>query len=359
MFKKLDIYIIKKYLGAFVFAIFLFTLVAVIIDLTEKISSIIKNDVPIGILITDYYLMFIPYIDSLLTPLFICISVIFFTSQLANRTEIVAMLASGISFYRLMVPYLFSAVVVAGALWYANNYLVPYANKKRLAFEYTYIHNPNKRYNKDVHLQVEKNRYVYMENYSNTDSTGYKFAYEVIENGKLMYKLRGDRIRWNATTGRWSIKNYTERVFTRDGEELRKGLALDTMLNFKPKDFEKRVSLKEEMNSDELREFIALQRARGADQLEFYLVELYRRSADPVTVIILTFIGLSVASRKMRGGMGLHIVMGLLLSGAFIVCMQFSTTFSTKGNLPAIIGVWIPNMVFGVIAIGMLWRAQK
>lgn len=359
MFTKLDIYIIKKYLGAFLFAIFLFTMVAVIIDLTEKISSIIKNDVPIGILITDYYLMFIPYIDALLAPLFICLSVIFFTSQLATRTEIVAMLASGISFYRIMVPYLFSALIVAGGLWYTNNYLVPYANKKRLAFEYTYIHNPNKRYNKDVHLQVEKDRYVYMENYSNTDSTGYKFSYEVIENGKLLYKLRGDRIRWNAETGLWSIKNYTERHFTRDGEEFDKGLVLDTMLNFRPKDFEKRVSLKEEMNSDELREFIALQRARGADQVEFYLVELYRRSSDPVTVIILTMIALAVASRKMRGGMGLHIVLGLLLSGAFIVFMQFSTTFSTKGNLPAIVGVWIPNLIFTVVALVLIYRAQK
>lgn len=359
MFGILDRYIIRKFLGTFVFSLGLFTAVAMIIDMTEKIDNVIKNDVPLSLLFTDYYLMFIPYIDALLAPLFVFIAVIFFTSQLASRTEIVAMLASGVSFYRLLVPYLFSAALIGCGLYYASNYLVPDANKKRLAFEYSYIHNPHRRYNKDVHLQVEKDRYVYMENYSNTDSTGYKFSYEVIEGGSLVYKLRADRINWNSEKELWTMRGFSERTFTREGEILRSGLTLDTLFNFKPKDFEKRVSIKEEMTSTELKNFIELLRARGADEVEFYLVELYRRSADPFTILILTVIGFSMASRKVRGGMGMHIVLGLLLGGVFVFFTRFFTTFSTNGSLPPIWGVWIPNIVFGVLAAILAYRAPK
>lgn len=359
MFGKLDRYIMKKYLGSFVFALGLFTLISVVIDLVEKIDNVIRNNVPISDLIFDYYFNFIPYIDALLTPLFVFISVIFFTSQLAARTEIVAMLASGISFYRILVPYMWSALLVAGVHYYASNYLVPDANKKRLAFEYAHIHNPHRRYNKNVHLQVEKDRYVYMENYSNTDSTGYKFTYEVIENGKLIYKLRADRIRWNMEDSNWNVRNYVARTFTRDGELLATGAKLDTMFNFEPKDFEHRISLKEEMTTPELRKFIDLMLVRGADDVAYYWIELYRRTADPFTILILTVIGFSMASRKVRGGIGMHIVIGLLLGGIFVFSTRFFTTFTTNGNLPAIWGVWLPNVFFMLLAAIVAYRAPK
>lgn len=359
MFNKLDIYIMRKFLGAFVFAIMLFTSVAVVIDLTEKIKNILENKVPLGALITEYYLMFIPWIDALLTPLFVVMAVIFFTSRLASRTEIVAMLATGVSFYRVMVPYLASAFLIAVGLYAANNYIVPYANEKRLAFEYAYINKPHKRYNKDVHLQIQPTEYIYMENYSNTDSTGYKFAYEVIVDGKLQYKLRADRIQWNGSEKTWTIRNFIIREFKEDREVVTTGISKDTVFNFQPRDLEERVSLKEEMTTPELKAFIETMRLRGADNVEHYLIELYRRSADPVTVIILTIIGLALSSRKVRGGIGVHIVLGLLISGAFIIFSQFSVTFSTNGGLHPFLGVWIPNFVFAFVAAFLIWRAPK
>jgi lipopolysaccharide export system permease protein len=357
--KKLDRYIIRSFLGTFLYAIMLFTTVAVVIDLSEKIDDIIEKGVPWSKIVFEYYANFIPYIDALPTPLFIFISVIFFTSRMAARTEIVAMLASGISFYRILWPYFIAAFICASGLFTFNHFIVPQSNKKRLAFEYTYLNNKFKLFSKNLHMQVEKGRYIYMENYSNSDSTGYKFAYEVVRGGKLVFKLRADRIQWKGAIKKWQIKNYTIRRFDREGEFLKQGENLDTVLNFLPSDFEKRVSLKEEMNSIELIEHINLLKARGADQVTFFEIEYYRRTSDAVAVFILSLIGVSIASRKVRGGMGIHLVMGFLLSGAFIIFMQFSTTFSTNGNLPPILGVWIPNMVFSVLAGFMLWRAPK
>lgn len=357
--KKLDIYIVKKFLGSFIFSIMLFTMVAVIIDLTEKVNDIVRSDATIGMIVTQYYFMFIPYIDAILTPLFVFIAVIFFTSQLASRTEIIAMLASGVSLYRIMMPYLFSAFLIATMLFLANNFIVPHANKNRLAFEYAHLHNPNKKFNKNVHLQVEKDRYVYMENYSNTDSTGYKFSYEIIEDGLLKYKLRADRIKWDGAKQKWNVKNYMIRELGKDRDTILTGMSLDTVFNFLPKDFEKRISSREEMNTIELYHHIKMLKARGADQIEYYEIELYRRTADAVSVIILTLIGLAMASQKVRGGMGLKIVLGFLLSGAFIIFIQFSATFTTNGNLPAILGVAIPNVVFGILAVILIIKAPK
>lgn len=345
-------------MGTFVFALLLFTMVAIVIDLVEKLDDLIEKQVPMGELIFGYYFNFIPYIDALLTPLFVFIAVIFFTSRLAYRTEIVAMLASGISYYRVLLPFFVAAMLIAAALWWGNNYGVPNANKERLAFEARYI-NTFDRYRKNVHLQVQKDHYIFMENYSSKDSTGYKFSYEVFNQGQLVYKLRSDRIQWNGATEEWSVKNYVAREFGRDGETFTQGKSFDTIYNFKPTDLERRSNSKEEMNTTELREYIALMQARGEEGVEYYYIELYRRTADSAMVLILTLIGATIASRKVRGGMGFHLAMGFAMAGGYIVFMQFSKTFSTNGNLPPILGIWIPNIVFAVMALWLLKKAQK
>lgn len=358
MFKKLDIYIFNKFIGTFVFALLLFTMVAVVIDLVEKLDNLIEKDVPMGELVFDYYLNFIPYIDALLTPLFVFIAVIFFTSRLAYRTEIVAMLASGISYYRVLVPFFAAAMLIAGVLWWGNNYGIPQANKDRIAFEAKYI-NTYDRYRKNVHLQVSKDHYIFMENYASKDSTGYKFSYEIFNNGQLTYKLRADRIVWDGSLRQWSVKNYVVREFDRDGERFYTGKVIDTFYNFAPVDLENRSSTKEEMNTTELREYIALMRLRGEEGIEYYYIELYRRTADSAMVLILTLIGATIASRKVRGGMGFHLAMGFALAGLYIVFSQFSKTFSTNGDLPPILGIWIPNLVFLGLGAWLFSKAQK
>lgn len=358
-FTTIDRYIIRKFLLTFFLSIFLFSFIAVVIDLTEKVDDFIEKSVPLSEVVFGFYFNFLPYIDALLSPLFIFISVIFFTSRMAYRSEIVALLASGISFYRVLVPYLISATLLAGLLLYANHFLVPNTNKKRLAFEYAYIDNPYRNLDRNMYLQIDKDKFVYMENFQPRDNAGYKFSYEIISEGKLQYKLRADKIEWREAKKLWQMRNYFICEYKEFGETIRKGASLDTMLGFEPGDFFQRVNVKEEMNTPALMRQIETMQKRGAENISFYLIELYRRTADAFTVFILVIIGVALSSRKVRGGSGLHIAMGIALSASFIIFARFSTTFATNGNLSPFVSVWIPNVIFGALAVWLLRRAPK
>ncbi|GIV33046.1 MAG: membrane protein [Chitinophagales bacterium] len=357
--KKIDYYLIRKFLVTFFFAIILFSFIATVIDLTEKIDDFIEKSVPLGEIVTGYYLNFLPYIDTLLTPLFVFISVIFFTSRMAYRSEIIAMLASGISFYRMLVPYLIAAGFVAALLFLANHYWVPLANKGRYAFEYTYLSGSHHNAERNFHAQIETNHYIYMENYQPKNMAGYKFSYEIIRDGKLEYKLRADKIEWDAQRQRWIIKNYYARRIGDNGEQITTGTLLDTVFNFHPEDITQKVNVKEEMPTPQLKQYIQTLRLRGASGIEFYLVELYRRTADAFMIFILTLIGVALSSRKVRGGSGLHLAAGVALSASFIVLTRFSTTFATNGNLSPFLSIWIPNLLYGLLAVYLIRAAPK
>ena len=208
-------------------------------------------------------------------------------------------------------------------------------------------------------MQIEKDTYLYIENYKPKDSTGYKFTYEKLRGGNLVYKLRADKITWSSEKNAWEMRNYFIRSIDEMDEEIRQGRDLDTMMGFLPKDFDKRSTMMGEMNSIELNKQIAELKLKGAEGIEFYEIEYHRRTADAFTAIILTLIGFSLASRKMRGGLGLHIVLGFGISAGYIIFSRFSTTFSTNGNLDPFFGVWIPNIVFGIVAIYLLRKAPK
>ncbi len=358
-FNTLDRYIIRSFLVTFFFALLMFSMIAVVIDLTEKMDDFLEKEVPFNQIVFGYYLNFLPYIDALLTPLFIFISVIFFTSRMAYRSEIVAMLAGGINFYRLLVPYFFSAAILSAMLLYANHYLVPDTNKKRLAFEYTYIVNPFKKLARHTYLQIEKDKYIYVENFHPKDNVGYKFSYEVIREGQLEYKLRADKIEWREAENKWRIKNYFSRHFLDSGEKIASGVVMDTFLNFLPDDIYQRVSIKEEMNTPILKQHVSTLRQRGVENIAYYEIELHRRTADAFTVFILTLIGVALSSRKVRGGSGLHLALGVGLSASFIIFGRFSTTFATNGNLSPFISVWIPNLIYGALAVWLVIRAPK
>ena len=354
--KKLDIYILKKFLGTFVFIIILLSAISIVIDLSEKIDDIIENEVPMNFIIFDYYVNFVPYIVALLGPFFIFIAVIFFTSQMAGRTEIVAILSSRVSFNRMLFPYFVGATILAFGLLVANHWLVPQANSKRLAFEHEHIRKRFVRYNRNIHRQIEKNVFMYIETFNGRDTTGKYFTLETIENGELKVKLKADKVKWMSKSKQWRVFNYEIRDFGAAGEELSKGATLDTLLNIHPKDFMKRTSAKEEMTTAELSDYIEKLIASGADNYEFFLIEKHRRTSSAFSIYVLTLIGVSVASRKVRGGMGLHIVFGIVLSAAYEVIMKFSTTFSTNADLPPFLGVWIPNIIFTLLAV-YLWKS--
>jgi lipopolysaccharide export system permease protein len=357
--KILDLYIIKKFLGTFLFAIGLIVCIAVVFDISEKVDDFIERHAPLKAIAFDYYLNFIPYFANLFSPLFVFISVIFFTSKMAGQTEIIAILNSGISFNRFLRPYIISATVIAIASFYLNNWVIPHANLVRLQFENIYIKNPYVYRGRNIHRQIKPGEFVYFESYDNKANTGFMFSLEKFEEGKLVTKLMADRITWDSLTQKWSIENYTIRHINGMTEELKKGIRLDTALSIHPSEFNRRMNFIEAMDFSELNTYIKEEKQRGSEVIPFYEVEKYRRTSYPFATFILTLIGVAISSKKVRGGVGLQLGAGILLSFTYIMFMQVSTTFATNGNLPAVVAVWIPNFVYAVIALYLLRKAPK
>ncbi len=359
--KTLDIYIIKKFLGTFFFAILLIVSIAVIFDFSEKIDEFMENNAPLNAVIFDYYLNFIPYFAILFSPLFTFIAVIFFTSRMAYNTEIISILSSGISFRRLLLPYFISALIITIFSFSLSNYVIPKANQERFIFEEMYYHkNPNTFKGRNVHKQIEPGIFVYLETYNTFNDFGRKFSIEKIEDGKLVSKLMSDDIRWDSTINKWTIRNYYIREYNESGNQaITTGTKLDTTLNMHPEEFSRRDNAKEAMNLKQLNDFIDNQRLQGSGRVTDLLVEKYRRFAFPFSTFILTLIGISVSSRKVKGGIGMHIGIGLALSFSYILFMQFSSQFAIGGSIPPLIAVWIPNVLFAIIAIYLYRLAPK
>ncbi len=358
--KKLDLYLIKKFLGTFFFSIALIIAISLVFDFSENVDEFIQKKVPTRMIIFDYYLHFIPYFANLFSPLFIFIAVIFFTSKMASNTEIIAILASGISFNRFLRPYLISAIILGILSFYLNNFLIPKSNEKRLKFRYTYIKRAYKNKDKDIHLQLNPNSYAYMESYSTPTNIGIKFSLENFnENGELEYKLLADFIKWDTTKNKWTIQNYYERTIDGLNENITRGLSKDTTLNMDIEDFNRRDVDVEMMNYFELNDQIEEEKFKGSSKVVLFEIEKHKRMALPFASIILTFIGVAIASRKVRGGIGLHLGFGLGLSFGYIMFMKISQTFATNGGLDPMLAVWIPNIVFGVLAIYLLKKAPK
>ncbi len=357
--KKLDLYIFKKFLGTFFFSITLIIVVVIVFDISEKIEDFIKKDAPLHAIVFDYYFNFIPYFVNLFSPLFTFIAVIFFTSRLASRTEIVAILSSGISFKRFLVPYFLGATVLASLSLYLNNSLIPETNKTRLQFENTYINNAYRNQGVNIHRQIAPNTYVYVERFNNTDNTGFKFSLEKFDKGKLKYKMMAENIKFDSVNQKWRINKYFERYIGEKSETMRSGSFIDTTLNLNPRDFGARINNIETMNRVELNTFIEDEKSKGSGNIEVYELEKYRRIATPFSTFILTLIGVSLASRKVRGGVGLHMGLGLLISFSYILFMQVFNTFAAGGLLSPAIAVWIPNILYGILGGFLFMTAPK
>lgn len=348
--KILDAYIIRKFLSTFFFSIVLIISIAVVFDISEKIDDFIDKKAPLKAIFLDYYSGFVPYFANLFSPLFVFISVIFFTSRMANKTEIIAMYAAGISFRRLLAPYLAAAAVIASLSLYLNHFVIPAANKKRLDFEEKYIRNPFVYKHRNIHRMIAPDEYIYFESFSASDKAGYRFAHEIIKDNQLFYKMTADRCVWDSVNNRWRLENFFERRISGTDETVRQGPVLDTTYAFEVNDFRRRESNIETMQTARLKEFIREERARGVEFTSYMEVEQHRRTSFPFATFILTVIGLSVSSRKVRGGTGLQLGIGIVLSFTYIMFMQISTTFAIKSNFSPLMSVWIPNLIFAVIA---------
>lgn len=356
---KLDRYILRKFLGTFFFSIILIILIVIVFDISEKIEDFINHQVPLHEIIFDYYVNFIPYFVNLFSHLFTFIAVIFFTSRMAARTEFVAMLSAGISFNRLLRPYMIGAGIIAATSLFLNNYLIPVANKTRLEFEAKYIGSQYVFDRRDFHRQVAPGTYVYMQHYDNQENTGTLFTLEKLKGQTLVFKLSAREIRWDSVRSRWSILDYTARVLKGKKESLVKGARIDTVLNLTPKDFGRAQNVMGSMTASELNKFIEDERMKGSDNVQLYEIEKHSRIAFPFATFILTLIGVAVSSRKVRGGIGRQLGIGIGLSFMFIFFMQWFVSYAQSGVLPAYIAVWVPNAIFLLICIYQLRRAPK
>ncbi|MBT7897031.1 MAG: YjgP/YjgQ family permease [Flavobacteriales bacterium] len=349
--KKIDWYIIKKFLSTFFFTISLILLIVIIFDVSEKIDDFLRNDVAIKEIIFKYYLNFIPYFTNLFSPLFIFISVIYFTSKMANNSEIIAILNSGMSFSRLLRPFIISAVILSMMSFVLGNFIIPHTNKGKIDFENKYIRKKQQKRVKNIHMQIKKDQYIYLESYNKSKDIGYKFTLENFKDNTLKSKLSANYIQFDTINNKWKIKDYFIRIYNDKNEDIIKGKQIDTLLNLKPTDFSKNTSLVETMGMKELNQFIKKEEIKGTAQITFHKIEKHKRIANPFSSIILTIIAVAIGSRKIRGGSGIPLSIGLIISFSYILFMQVSTTFATNGNLLPVIAVWIPNIIFSLIAI--------
>jgi lipopolysaccharide export system permease protein len=358
--QKLDRYIIRKFLGTYFFAILLIISIAVVFDITEKIDNFLDKGAPLNAIVFDYYFNFVPYFANLFTPLFVFIAVIFFTSKMAYDTEIIAILSSGISFRRMMFPYFVGALVVAGFSFFLGGYVIPPSNKTRLAFESIYVKNKKDTGLQDIHLQLEPGLFVYMGKYYSIRNKGTYFSVEKFEGRRLLSKLTAQSIAYNEEKDNWTLSDCMIRRFSKDNRiEILEESRIDTVFKMKPSDFKSEYMWFETMTNGELDDYIEEQTQKGVGAIKPYVIEYHKRWANPFSAFILTLIGVSLASRKVRGGIGFHIGVGLGLSFGYILFMTVSTTFAVNGNMNPLLAVWLPNVVFAIVGVYLYVRAPK
>ncbi|MDQ3536486.1 MAG: LptF/LptG family permease [Bacteroidota bacterium] len=348
--KVIDWFILKKFLSAFFFVVLILVAIICVIDITEKNDDFIKHSLSFQ-QVVGYYINFIPYIANLLTPITVFIATVFVTAKMASHTEIIAILSSGISFRRMMVPYMLGALLIAMISFFLTGWVIPDSNKSRIEFEIQYTKRPFNYSERDIHMKVAPESYMYMENYNNHVNVGYKFTLETIKDKKLVEKLSAKRIEWKPDDEKWMVQNWTLRTFDGLNETLTRGEYLDTTLNILPKDFSYNYKLNESLTLNELDVYIQELRERGADDVENFVIEKYIRYMSPFTVIILTFIGLIVSARKARGGAGFQIALGFFIAFIFIIFYIMSRTVAEAGSIHPLLGVWIPNIVFSIVGL--------
>jgi lipopolysaccharide export system permease protein len=348
--KQLDKYILKNFLLTFVVLLGAFSAIAIVIDLTEKIKDFVGNKVPL-LQIMTYFKNFLPFILALLFPIFIFVAVIFFTSKMANRSEIIAMLNSGMSFSRFLRPYVIGAGIISAVLMFANHFVIPKANKSRLKFEEKYLW--EKKYSKDdnFHIRISPTEYMYMQSYNPESKTGFRFSYEKVIGTRIIEKVMADRCEYDSVLMLWKMTDVKIRINDSIAETLTLKPTLNRKFKFTPNDLIEKREAKQMMTTPELNGFMKKENDKGSENLNEYYIEKYRRTASPFSAFILSIIGACIASRKVRGGSGIHLAIGLMISAVYIFMMQFSTTFATKGNLTPMLAVWIPNIIFGSIAL--------
>lgn len=361
MLTILDKYILKRYLTTFSVMLLMFIPIGITIDVSEKVNKMIENNVPFSA-IAQYYVDFTIYFANLLFPIFLFLSIIWFTSKLANNTEIIAILSSGISFTRFLRPYIIGATIVSLFALLMGFFLVPKASEGFKNFRYMYLigNGQNEmRDNSDVYRQINKDEYIYVSSFNSVSKMAFNFSMEKFEKDKLKYKVSASRIKWNPRDSSYTLFDFKKRKVGELGDVIVSEQRKDTVLNFDLEDLTPVVYIAETLSYFDLTKFIEKEKARGSTNINTYLVVLYKKYSIPVSAFILTIIAVAVSSMKRRGGMGINLAIGILLAFAFVFLDKVFGVLAEKSAAPPIIAVWIPNILFGILAIYLLRNAKR
>ena len=355
----IDRYIIKKFIGTYVVALLLIIGIVIIFDLSEKVDKFVTNQAPLKLIIFQYYANFIPYFVNMFSPMFVFITVIFFTSKMAANTEIIAILAGGISFKRLMWPYFVSAAAIVAFSLILNLYVIPPCNKGRLAFEQKYVKKKYENFARNVHYQISPGKFLYVQSFAPSNNTAYGFSLETIEGHEIVSKLSAVEAQWDSTSQGWRLRDYVLRTLEDGQETVKTGKYMDTSLVITVEDFYRRRNTVQTLPDGQLRRLIRDQKMRGDKDVMFSLIEQNERWAMPFAAFILTLIGVSLSSVKRRGGIGLNLGIGIALSFSYILFLRFAQMFVYSGTLPPFIALWLPNVLYLGIAIYLYRIAPK
>jgi len=362
--KKLDWYILKKFLTTFVFTMLTFTTIAVVIDTSEKADDFVKSGLSSWQLVTHYFIGFVPFIMSMIFPLFVFIACIYFGSKMASQSEFIAILAGGVRYNRMLRPFFVGSVFLAALYWYATQYWIPRAEEIRTNFQSTYIDSRSS-YNGDpyrsnnFYLRVNAETYVGLRYYDTARKTAGSFFLAKIKNNRVYYNLRAESMKWDTAKKNWLLTNAVEHTNEGLKETAKLIPSLNMNLNFKPEELRRDEYQKNKFTTPELKRFIQMEEIRGSEGLNTYKEERYHRDASPFSVIILTMIGAVISTRKVRGGSGLLLALGLVMAALFVIMDKFSVTFATKGNFSPLLAAWMPNFIFSFVAVYLYWKAPK
>ncbi len=356
--KRLDWYIIKKFLGTFFFSIVLILSIAIVFDLTEKIDDFFENQVPLREIIWDYYIPFLPYYMNMFSSLFIFISVIFFTSKMAGNSEIIAIQAAGMSYHRLMVPYAISATILFVLAVVLGGWVIPRTSERMLSFTDRYVEHFTKENARNIQMEVEPGCILYIESFQHRSGIGYRCSIERFEGKTLVMRTTADRIYYDSLEC-WHLDNYTQRTFSGMHETLECGQRKDITMPVIPDELFITAQHAQQMTTPELRHYIQRQRERGSGNVKAFEVEWHKRWANPLGAFILTLLGVTMSSRRVRGGMGKNLGIGIVLTALYILFSTVSTTFSVNNVMSPFMAAWLPNIVFLTISVPLYIRASR
>lgn len=357
--KLLDWYILKRFLVTFFFAVLLLISVICVIDVTERLDDFMTSEATFTEVVVDYYFNFIPWIANMLSPILIFISAVFITARMAAHTEFVAMLSSGMSYRRILVPYVMGGALIAGLTFYLIGWVIPRTNQGRVDFENKFFESEYKFDGHNVHIKISPEEYVYLENYNSDLDIAYQFTLERIKNNRVIYKLKTDKLSWNKKSETWHMDVYSEREYIDNKEIFKEGVNKDLKINLTPKDFGNTYMLQSTFTLPELERYIVELEAKGAENVSIYLVEKYERYTYPFAIIILTIIGVVVSSKKSREGTGFKIAFGFVLAFVYILMVIISRNFANVGDIHPLLASWIPNIIFSIIGFVLYKQVPK